>query len=62
VSEAVAAMSADQLRESASTALREQRLYAPAGNNAMEYYLALRDKAPSDPAVASALTDLMPYA
>ena len=62
VSEAVQAMSADQLRESASTALREQRLYAPAGNNAMEYYLALRDKAPTDPAVASALTDLMPYA
>jgi protein TonB len=62
VSEAVAAMSADQLREAASAALREQRLYAPAGNNAMEYYLALRDKAPSDPAVASALTDLMPYA
>ena len=62
VSEAVAAMSADQLRESASAALREQRLYAPAGNNAMEYYLALRDKAPTDPAVSSALTDLMPYA
>ncbi|HWI23578.1 MAG TPA: energy transducer TonB [Lysobacter sp.] len=62
VSAAVAAMSADQLREAASAALREQRLYAPAGNNAMEYYLALRDKAPNDPAVASALTDLMPYA
>lgn len=62
VSEAVAAMSADQLRDAASAALREQRLYAPAGNNAMEYYLALRDKAPTDPAVSSALTDLMPYA
>jgi protein TonB len=62
VSETVAAMGADQLREAASAALREQRLYAPAGNNAMEYYLALRDKAPNDPAVASALTDLMPYA
>lgn len=61
VSAAVAAMSADQLRDAASAALREQRLYAPAGNNAMEYYLALRDKAPNDPAVASALTDLMPY-
>jgi len=61
VSAEVAAMSADQLREAASAALREQRLYAPAGNNAMEYYLALRDKAPSDPAVSSALTDLMPY-
>jgi protein TonB len=54
-------MGAEQLREAASAALREQRLYAPAGNNAMEYYLALRDKSPNDPAVASALTDLMPY-
>ena len=62
VSDQVAAMSADQLREAASAALREQRLYAPAANNAMEYYLALRDKQPNDPAVASALTDLMPYA
>ncbi len=62
VSAQVAAMGADQLRAAASTALREQRLYAPAGNNAMEYYLALRDKAPNDPAVASALSDLMPYA
>lgn len=61
VSDSVAAMSPEQLREAASAALREQRLYAPAGNNAMEYYLALRDKAPNDPAVASALTDLMPY-
>lgn len=61
VSATVAAMSAEQLREAASAALREQRLYAPAGNNAMEYYLALRDKSPNDPAVASALTDLMPY-
>jgi protein TonB len=61
VSAEVAAMGADKLREAASAALREQRLYAPAGNNAMEYYLALRDKSPNDPAVASALTDLMPY-
>ncbi|MCJ0826299.1 energy transducer TonB [Luteimonas sp. 50] len=62
VSDKVNAMSADQLRDAASTALREQRLYAPAGDNAMEYYLALRDKQPNDPAVSSALTDLMPYA
>ncbi|MFT3897487.1 MAG: energy transducer TonB [Thermomonas sp.] len=61
VSAEVASMGTDQLREAASAALREQRLYAPAGNNAMEYYLALRDKSPNDPAVASALTDLMPY-
>jgi periplasmic protein TonB len=61
VSDAVAAMSAEELSEAAGSALRDQRLYAPAGNNAMEYYLALRDKQPQDPAVASALTDLMPY-
>jgi hypothetical protein len=35
-------------------------MYAPAGNNAMEYYLALRDKQPNDAAIASALTDLLP--
>lgn len=58
----VAALSPEQLREAAGAALREQRLYAPAGNNAMEYYVALRDKQPNDPAVSSALTDLMPYA
>ena len=61
VSAEVAAMDADALRDAASAALREQRLYAPAGNNAMEYYLALRDKQPNDPSVVSALTDLMPY-
>ena len=62
VSAEVQAMSAEQLREAAGKALNEQRLYAPAGDNAMEYYLALRDKQPNDPAVSSALTDLQPYA
>lgn len=60
VSAAVTAMSADQLRSEASKAYDENRLYAPAGNNAMEYYLALRDKAPADAGASSALTDLMP--
>lgn len=62
VADKVSAMSPEQLREAAGNALRQQRLYAPAGDNAMEYYLALRDKQPSDPAVSSALTDLVPYA
>lgn len=62
VSAKVASMSADQLRQAASGAMREQRLYAPVGDNAMEYYLALRDKTPNDAAISSALTDLMPYA
>ena len=61
VSAQVQAMSADQLRAAASKALSENRMYAPGGDNAMEYYLALRDKLPNDAAVTSALTDLMPY-
>ncbi len=61
VSAEVQAMGADQLREAASKALDENRIYAPGGNNAVEYYLALRDKTPQDPAVASALSDLLPY-
>lgn len=61
VSAQVQAMGAEQLREAATKALSENRIYAPGGDNAMEYYLSLRDKLPSDPAVTSALTDLMPY-
>lgn len=62
VSDEVAALSADDLRKKASEAYQDSRLYAPAGDNAMEYYLALRDKLPGDPGVSSALTDLLPYA
>ena len=61
ISAKIAAMTPDQLRDAAAKAVAEQRLYAPAGDNAMEYYLALRDKAPGDVAVSSALTDLQPY-
>lgn len=60
VSASVAALSADQLRTEADKAYGENRLYAPAGNNAMEYYLALRDKVPGDAGASSALTDLLP--
>ncbi|QNP41975.1 energy transducer TonB [Lysobacter solisilvae (ex Woo and Kim 2020)] len=60
VSSQVAAMTPEQLREAASKAYAENRLYAPAGDNAVEYYLALRDKTQGDAAVASALTDLLP--
>ena len=61
VSAKVQSMGTDQLRELASQALRENRMYAPAGDNAIEYYLALRDKTPDDASVKSALTDLLPY-
>lgn len=61
VSNKVQAMDTAQLRDSASTALRENRMYAPAGDNAMEYYLVLRDKLPDDASIRNALTDLQPY-
>ncbi|MET0288888.1 MAG: energy transducer TonB [Pseudoxanthomonas sp.] len=61
VAPGVQAMGSAQLREAASKALAENRIYSPGGNNAMEYYLSLRDKEANDPAVNSALTDLLPY-
>lgn len=60
VSATVSAMSVEDLREAARKAYSENRLYAPLGDNAVEYYLALRDKAPGDAAVSSALIDLLP--
>ncbi|MDY0022842.1 energy transducer TonB [Arenimonas caeni] len=60
---ALKGLSIDELRSRGSDALREQRLYAPAGDNAMEYYLALREKSEKPDASAEmALIDLMPYA
>lgn len=60
---ALANLSVDELRSRGSQALKEQRLYAPAGDSAMEYYLALREKSEKpDASAESALIDLMPYA
>ncbi len=60
---ALAALSADELKARGRKALREQRIYSPAGNNAMEYYLALRKKSEKpDASAESALMDLQPYA
>lgn len=60
VSEKVTSMTTEDLRAAARKAYGENRLYAPAGDNALEYYLALREKSPEDAAVASALVDLLP--
>ncbi|MFT4179874.1 MAG: energy transducer TonB [Thermomonas sp.] len=60
VAASVSAMGPDELRSEASKAYGDNRLYAPAGSNAMEYYLALRDKVPGDAGASSALTDLLP--
>jgi len=48
------------LRARAEAALREQRLHTPAGDNAVEYYLALRERE-ADAGVAAALAELQPY-
>ena len=60
---ALAQLSADELRTRGRQALREQRIYTPAGDNAMEYYIALRKKSDKpDVSAESALMDLQPYA
>lgn len=61
ISPQVQSMAVDQLRKSATKALQDNRMYAPAGDNAVEYYLALREKQPQEATVTSALTDLLPY-
>ena len=50
------------LRSAASRALSDQRLYSPAGDNAIEHYLALRAITTGDDAVETALLELLPYA
>ena len=60
VAASVSAMTPDQLRDAANKAYNDNRLYAPAGNNAMEYFLALRDKVPGDAGASTALSDLLP--
>ncbi|SJZ96975.1 energy transducer TonB [Novilysobacter spongiicola] len=60
VADSVNALGEDELRQAARAAYAENRLYAPAGDNAVEYYLALRDKSEGDASVSSALTDLLP--
>lgn len=50
------------LRAAAASALSEQRLYSPVGNNAIEHYLALRALVPGDASIETALVELLPYA
>jgi protein TonB len=54
-------LDADSLRSRAEQALREQRIHSPAGDCAVDYYLALRERSPDAVGVASALTELQPY-
>lgn len=50
------------LRAAAAAALSEQRIYTPAGDNAIEHYLALRRQRADDATLATALLELLPYA
>src|SRR6188474_757832 len=51
---------AEALRERARQAMQASRMFAPAGDNALEHFLALRAQVPSDASVAAALVDLQP--
>jgi protein TonB len=63
VAAAPAAVSSDaELMAKAKAAENAKQLYAPAGDNAIEYYLALRQRNPKDAIVNNALQDLFPYA
>lgn len=50
------------LRQAAAAALSEQRIHTPAGNNAIEHYLALRRLRSDDHTLDTALLELLPYA
>jgi protein TonB len=56
----VAAMSMNQLLSEARKAVNEQRLLAPAGNNAFEFYLKVLEKQPSNQVAADALRETFP--
>ncbi|WP_426662548.1 energy transducer TonB [Rhodanobacter aciditrophus] len=58
----VQAMDVNQLLAEASKALKDQRLLAPAGNNAFEFYLRVLAKQPGNPVATSALRETFPYA
>ncbi|KAF1721573.1 TonB family protein [Pseudoxanthomonas wuyuanensis] len=51
----------DQLRQRAQQAMRDNRLYAPDGDNAIEYFLAARERQPDDTRTHAALIELQPY-
>lgn len=45
----------------ARKAMAESRVHSPAGDSAIDYYLALRERNPEDTKVAAALAELSPY-
>jgi protein TonB len=58
----VEAMSVNQLLAEARNAMNEQRVLAPAGNNAFEFYLKVLEKQPGNQVAADALRETFPFA
>ena len=52
----------DELLRQARQAMAEQRLLAPAGNNAMEFYLAVLKREPGNRVAQDALREIFPFA
>jgi protein TonB len=60
---AATAMGTDDLASKAQQAVADNRIYAPEGDNAIEFYLAQREREPAAEASAeAALIELQPYA
>lgn len=55
-------LTVDQLYREARKAMNENRMAAPAGNNALEYYLKILAKQPDDSGAKDALRELFPFA
>jgi protein TonB len=55
-------LSKEQLMKEAGTAFREQRYVAPPGNNALEYYLRVLEKEPTNGTARDALREMFPFA
>lgn len=58
----VEAMSLNDLLAEARKAMNEQRVIAPAGNNAFEFYLKVLQKQPGNQVAADALRETFPFA
>ncbi|MDF3982418.1 energy transducer TonB [Luteibacter sahnii] len=57
----VDSLSLDQLLSEARAAMNEQRLVAPKGNNAFEFYMKVLEKQPGNPVAADALRETFSY-
>jgi protein TonB len=59
---ATAELSVDQLYRAARGAMSENRMVAPPGNNALEFYLAIMARQPDDSGAIDAVRELFPFA